>query len=101
VTSQTRSKLRPELPTLSESGIPGFEALTWLGLLAPAGTPANVVSFINKEVVSVLDSPNVKLKLAAQEFSPRPTSPEAFRKFIQDETQKFAELIKTNGLTID
>jgi tripartite-type tricarboxylate transporter receptor subunit TctC len=101
VTSQTRSKLRPELPTLSESGIPGFEALTWLGLLAPAGTPANVVSFINKEVVSVLDSPNVKLKLAAQEFSPKPTSPEAFRKFIQDETQKFAELIKTNGLTID
>jgi tripartite-type tricarboxylate transporter receptor subunit TctC len=101
VTSQTRSKLRPELPTLSESGIPGFEALTWLGLLAPAGTPANVVSFINKEVVSVLDSPNVKQKLAAQEFSPKPTSPEAFRKFIQDETQKFAELIKTNGLTID
>jgi tripartite-type tricarboxylate transporter receptor subunit TctC len=101
VTSQTRSKLRPELPTLSESGIPGFEALTWLGLLAPAGTPANVVSFINKEVVNVLDSPNVKQKLAAQEFSPKPTSPEAFRKFIQDETQKFAELIKTNGLTID
>jgi tripartite-type tricarboxylate transporter receptor subunit TctC len=59
------------------------------------------VSFINKEVVSVLDSPNVKLKLAVQEFSPKPTSPEAFRKFIQDETQKFAELIKTNGLTID
>ena len=101
VTSQTRSKLRPELPTLSESGIPGFEAMTWLGLLAPAGTPASIVNFINKEVVSVFDSPNVKLKLAAQEFSPKPTSPEAFRKFIQDETQKFAELIKTNGLTIE
>ena len=66
-----------------------------------AGPPANLVSFINKEVVSVLDSPNVRLKLSAQEFSPKPTSPEAFRKFIQDETQKFADLIKTNGLTID
>lgn len=101
VTSQARSKLRPDLPTLSESGISGFEATTWLGLLAPAGTPPNVVNFINKEVVSILDSPIVKLKLAAQEFSPKPSTPDAFRKFIQEETQKFAELINTNGLTID
>lgn len=101
VTSQTRSKLRPDLPTLSESGISGFEATTWLGLLAPAGTPPNIVSFINKDVVSILDSPTVKIKLAAQEFSPKPSTPDAFRKFIQEETQKFSELIKTNGLTID
>lgn len=101
VTSQIRSKLRPELPTLSESGIPGFEALTWLGLLAPAGTPSNIVSFINKEVVTVLDSPIMRSKLAAQEFTPKPTSPDSFRKFIQEETQKFSDLIKTNNLTID
>jgi tripartite-type tricarboxylate transporter receptor subunit TctC len=59
------------------------------------------VSFINKEVVTVLDSPNMRSKLAAQEFTPKPTSPDNFRKFIQEETQKFSDLIKTNNLTID
>lgn len=101
VTSLMRSPLRPELPTLAESGIPGFEAVTWLGLLAPAGTPPAVVSFLNKEVLAVLDAPAVKAKLAAQEFSPKPMSPERFRKFIQDETLKFSELIKTNNISID
>jgi tripartite-type tricarboxylate transporter receptor subunit TctC len=101
VTSQTRSKVRPDLPTLSESGVPGFEALTWLGLLAPAGISPNLITFLNKEVVTILDSPIVKSKLAAQEFSPKPSSPDSFRKFIQDETQKFSDLIKTNNLVID
>jgi tripartite-type tricarboxylate transporter receptor subunit TctC len=101
VTSDARSKLRPDLPTLAESGVPGFEAVTWLGLLAPAGTPAPVVSWLNKEVVAVLDAPAVTAKLAAQGFTPKPMSPEGFRKFIQDETVKFAELIKTNNITVD
>jgi tripartite-type tricarboxylate transporter receptor subunit TctC len=101
VTSLTRSTLRPELPTLAESGIPGFEAVTWLGLLAPAGTPPAVVNFLNKEVVTVLETPNVKAKLAAQGFTPKPMSSEKFRKFIQDETLKFSELIKTNNISIE
>lgn len=101
VTSLTRSPLRAELPTLAESGVPGFEAVTWLGLLAPAGTSTSIVSFINKEVVDILDSPNVKAKLAAQEFSPKPMTSERFRKFIQDETLKFSELIRNNNISID
>ena len=101
VTSLARSDLQPDLPTLAESGVPGFEAVTWLGLLAPAGTPAPVVSWLNKEVVTVLESPAVKTKLAAQGFTPKPMSPEGFRKFIQDETVKFAELIKANNITVD
>ena len=101
VTSATRSPLEPELPTLAESGLPGFEAATWLGLLAPAATPAPVVTWLNKEVVAVLGSPTVTARLAAQGFTPKPMTPEAFRKFIQDETLKFAELIKTNHVTID
>jgi len=101
VTSDTRSRLRPDLPTLAESGLPGFEAVTWLGLLAPAGTPAPLVAWLNKEVVAVLETPAVTSKLAAQGFTPRPMSPEGFRKFIQDETVKFADLIKTNNITID
>lgn len=101
VTSLTRSELQPDLPTLAESGVPGFEAATWLGLLAPAGTPAAVVSWLNKEVVAVLESPSVKTKLTAQGFTPKPMTPEAFRKFIQDETVKFADLIKSNNITIE
>jgi tripartite-type tricarboxylate transporter receptor subunit TctC len=101
VTSASRSPLQPDLPTLAESGVPGFEAVTWLGLLAPAGTPAPVVAWINKEVVAVLGSSSVATRLAAQGFTPRAMTPEAFRKFIQDETVKFAEIIKTNQITID
>ena len=101
VTSAARSPLQPELPTLAESDVPGFEAVTWLGLLAPAGTPPAVVSWLNKEVVSVLESPAITSRLAAQGFTPKPMTPEAFRKFIQTETVKFAELIKANNITID
>ena len=101
VTSLTRSELQPDLPTLAESGVPGFEAVTWLGLLAPAGTPPTVISWLNREVVGALESPAVKGKLAAQGFTPKPMTPEGFRKFIQDETLKFAELIKANNITIE
>lgn len=101
VTSATRSELAPELPTLAESGVPGFEAATWLGLLAPAGTPAPVISFLNREVVAVLESPAGKARLAAQGFTPKPMSPQAFRKFIQDETVNFGELIKANNIVVE
>ena len=101
ITTATRSPLAPELPTLSEAGVPGFEALTWLGLLAPAGTPALVVSFLNKEVVAVLNDPEVTKRLAAQGFTPRPMGQEAFARFIQSETAKFAQLIKRNNLVVE
>ncbi|WP_406625506.1 Bug family tripartite tricarboxylate transporter substrate binding protein [Acidovorax sp. SDU_ACID1] len=101
VTSRQRSPLQPDLPTLDEAGVPGFEAVTWLGLLAPAGTPAPVVSFLNQEVVAVLKSAGVKERMAAQGFSPRPMTADAFRQFIREETVKFSNLIKANNLTID
>ena len=101
VTSLTRSELQSDLPTLAEAGLPGFEAVTWLGLLAPAATPPEVQAFLNKEVLAVLDSPAVKARLTAQGFTPKPMSPEGFKKFIQDETVKFAELIKSNNISVD
>lgn len=101
VTSLTRSELQPDLPTLAESGFPGFEAVTWLGMLAPANTPPAVVAYLNKEVLAVLESPSVKAKLAAQGFTPKPMSAENFRKFIKDETVKFADLIKTNNISVE
>ncbi len=101
VTSLVRSPLQADLPTVAESGVPGFEAATWLGLLAPGGTPPAVVAYLNKEVVAILEAPDVKAKLAAQGFTPRPMAADAFRKFIQDETVKFADLIKVNNITIE
>ena len=101
VTSLTRSDLQPDLPTLAESGMAGFEAVTWLGLLAPSATPLPVVTYLNKEVAAVLDTPTVRTKLAAQGFTPKPMSPESFKKFIRDETTKFAELIRSNSISAD
>ena len=100
-TSLVRSELQPDLPTLAESGVPGFEAVTWLGLLAPAATPPAVVAYLNKEVLAVLSTPAVNAKLLAQGFTPKPMSPEGFKKFIRDETVKFADLIKANAITIE
>lgn len=101
ITSLKRSPLQPDLPTLSEAGVPGFEAATWLGLLAPGATPAPVVQYLNKEVVSILNTASVQERLAAQGFTARSMSSEHFRKFIRDETVKFDKLIKSNNLTID
>ena len=101
VTSLKRSALEPDLPTLAESGMPGFEAVTWLGLLAPAGTPPAVVAYLNREVVTILESSAVKGRMAAQGFTPKPMTSEGFRKFIRDETVKFSSLIKSNNITIE
>jgi tripartite-type tricarboxylate transporter receptor subunit TctC len=101
VTSAQRSPLQPDLPTVAELGLPGFEALTWLGLLAPAGTPADLVTTLSREVTQVLDSAAVKTRLAQQGFVPRPSTPEAFQRYIRDETVKFSELIKANNVSVD
>ncbi|WP_159912342.1 tripartite tricarboxylate transporter substrate binding protein [Pantoea sp. 18069] len=101
VTSLKRSPLQPDLPTLAESGVPGFEAVTWLGLLAPAGTPSAVISYLNAEVTAVLETPTVQARMAGQGFVPKPMKAEVFSQFIKDETVKFADLIKTNNIVIE
>ena len=101
VTSAVRSELAPDVPTLAESGLPGFEAATWLGLLAPAGTPEPVVAFLHREVRSVLVSDSVKVRLAAQGFSPKPMTPAEFRRYIEDETRRFGELVRVNQVSVD
>lgn len=101
VTSAERSPLAPDLPTLAESGVPNFEAVTWLGLLAPGGTPQPVVEYLNREVTSILRDPEVAKRLAAQGFVPKPMTALAFTTFVQTETTKFADLIKSNNLVIE
>jgi tripartite-type tricarboxylate transporter receptor subunit TctC len=101
VTSTTRAPALPDTPTVAESGVPGFEASSWFGLLAPAGTPRDVVIKINGEVAKWLDSPDAREKLAAQGANVASGSPEDFTKHIQAETAKWAKVVKDSGAKID
>lgn len=101
VTSAMRQELAPAVPTLAETGLPQFEAATWLGLLAPAGTPDAVVAWLNKEVTEVMATSAVKARLAAQGFTPQTMAADAFGRFIEAERRRFGDLIKTNNVTLD
>jgi tripartite-type tricarboxylate transporter receptor subunit TctC len=97
VTTLNRSKLVPDLPTVAESGLPGFEANNWYGLVVPAKTPKPVVDRLNKEMVAVLNLPDIKEVLFRQGLDAHPSTPEAFGKYIQAETIKWAKVIKASG----
>ena len=101
VTTARRSRLVPELPTMAEAGVPGFDIATWFGLLAPAGTPKDVVAKWNADVVKILDSPEMREKLTAQGAEPAPTSPAQFAAFIAAELPKYARIVKASGARVD
>jgi len=98
VTSPQRSPLLPDLPTLREAGIAGVEADAWVGLIAPAGTPAPMLDRIHKEAVAVLAEPEVTAKLAAQFVSPIASTPDQFRAVLKDEHDRWAPIIKAAGI---
>jgi tripartite-type tricarboxylate transporter receptor subunit TctC len=101
VTSATRSPAAPDVPTVAESGLPGYEAIAWNGLLAPAGTPPEVVNKLNAELKKALDAPDVKDRFSAQGFGAAWNTREAFAKFIQAELDKWAKVVKVSGATLD
>jgi tripartite-type tricarboxylate transporter receptor subunit TctC len=104
VTSSQRSLAMPELPTVEEAGGPalkGYEASSWFGLLAPAGTPVDVVNRIQQEVAKSLNTPAIKEKLLAQGAIPGGNSPEEFTKFIDAEHKKWAQVVKASGAKVD
>jgi tripartite-type tricarboxylate transporter receptor subunit TctC len=91
-----------DIPTVAESGLPGYEASTWFGLFATAGTPRDIVDKINAEVVKLLADPQFREKfLAPQMFEPMPSSPEAFADYIKVQTNKWAKVIREQKLSID
>ena len=97
-----RSPALPDLPTVAESGLPGFEVTGWFGLLAPARTPAEVVQRLNAEVNRVMALPELRDKLALLGSSEAPSlSPEGFAGFVKSETQRYAQVIKAAGLSLD
>jgi tripartite-type tricarboxylate transporter receptor subunit TctC len=91
----------PEIPTFNESGLPGYEALTWFGLMAPAGTPADVVAKVNGDVARILAAPDMRERLAADGQEPGGGSPEQFGQFIRSEIAKYAKVIRSGGLKSD
>jgi tripartite-type tricarboxylate transporter receptor subunit TctC len=101
VTSATRSSALPDTPTVAEAGVPGFEASSWFGLLAPAGTPPDIVAKIDGEVAKWLASPEAREKLAAQGANAAGGSPQDFARHIQAETAKWAKVVKESGAKVE
>ena len=102
VTSSQRSAAMPELPTLEEAGqLKGFEASSWFGLLAPAGTPAEVVGRLQQETAKALNSPEIKEKLLAQGAIPSGNTPQQFAALIDAEIKKWAAVVKASGAKVD
>jgi len=101
VTSLRRSPVAPNVPTIDESGYPGFEATVWYGLLAPAGTTATIVRKLHLETVRVLALPEVRAKLADLGIEVIGNSPEEFAAAIKSEIPKWAKLLKDSGIKAD
>ena len=101
VTSLTRAPAIPDVPTVAEAGLPGFEASSWFGILAPAGTPPAIVARINAEIAKWLATPEAKEKLAKQGANAAGGTPDDFAKHIATETAKWAKVVKDSGAKID
>ena len=102
VTSAQRSSAIPELPTIEEAGkLKGYEASSWFGLLAPAGTPADIVNRLQQETAKALNAPAIKEKLLAQGAIPSGNTPAEFARFIEAEIRKWAPVVKASGAKVD
>jgi tripartite-type tricarboxylate transporter receptor subunit TctC len=97
VTTAKRSPAAPDIPTIAESGLPGYESTSWYGMLAPARTPPAVVTRLQEVIVSVLGSADMKEKLAAQGLDPVGNTPREFEAVIKSEITKWAKVIKASG----
>ena len=98
VTTAQRTPSLPELPTMSEAGLPGYESLSWIGLLAPAATPRDIVTRLNGEVVKVLKLPEMKERLGTAGFDVLVSTPEQYDAFTRSEIDKWAKVVKATGL---
>ncbi len=101
VTGAKRSSALPDLPTIAEAGVPGYEASTWNGIVAPAGIPKAIVTKLNAEINKVLNSTTIKTRFAAIGAEPVAVTPEQFRNLIRTENAKWADVIKRSGAKID
>jgi tripartite-type tricarboxylate transporter receptor subunit TctC len=97
VTTKNRFGLFPNTPTVSESGVPGYESTGWYAMWAPAATPPAIISMLNREVTKALTSPAMKEQLGTQGLQPIPSSPEAFAKRLRLEIEQWGKVVKATG----
>lgn len=95
VSTAKRSSILPDVPTIDEAGVPGYNAASWYGLFSPAGVPPGALAILSKEILKIMRVPEVRDRFAADAFDPVGSTPEEFSQFIRDEISKWAKLIET------
>jgi tripartite-type tricarboxylate transporter receptor subunit TctC len=100
VTDTRRSRFYPDVPTVSESGVPGYESVGWFGLLAPANTPREIISRINEAIVAAMDTQDFRDHLATLGAEPKPQTPDEFSRYINADVAKWSKVVKDNGLQL-
>jgi tripartite-type tricarboxylate transporter receptor subunit TctC len=101
VTTVRRSQTLPNLPTIAETGVKGYEASTWYGVLAPTKTPRTVIERLHGEIVKMLSAPDIRERLTAQGYEPVGSTPEEFASYIKSEIAKWGKVIRTAGIKAD
>lgn len=101
VTSATRSPLLPAVPTVSESGLPGYDVSSWYGMYCAAGTPSTIIARLNAEIAAALRAPEVLERLSSLGAQPAPTSPEEFGRITRSEIKRWGKVVKESGATVD
>ena len=98
---KTRSSVMPEMPTVSEAGVPGYETVIWIGLMAPAATPKPIIDRLNREVQKILAMPDVKAAWGKQGATTMHMTPAEFDKFLREDIEKWAKVVKISGAKVD
>lgn len=101
VTTARRYSVVPELPTIAESGLPGYDAMSWNGMMAPAGTSAAIIAKVHAEMVKALKAPDVLERIAALGYEPLGSSPEEFADFVKSELSKWARVARESGVRLE
>jgi tripartite-type tricarboxylate transporter receptor subunit TctC len=101
VTTSSHIDAYPNLPTMAEAGLPGYELTQWYAMLAPAKAPAEVIDVLNAAIRKALEDPDVRKRIIAEGGMPSPTTPQGLTQFIRDETAKFERIIKAAGVKIE
>jgi tripartite-type tricarboxylate transporter receptor subunit TctC len=100
-TGSRRSPILPELPTIAESGVPGYDAVGFFGLVAPAGTPAAIIERLHASVIAVMKDPAIRRSLSDQGAEPMTSTPAEYAALIRDEVAKWGRVVRESGARID
>ena len=101
VTSARRTATLPDVPTIAESGLPGYEVTNWYGVMVPAGVPKDILARLHTEIVRILQLPDVRQRFAGEGGDVAPNTPEQFAAFIRSEIAKWGKAVKDSGARVD